>query len=247
MAAAAPLQGKVAVITGAGRGIGQAIAIAYARAGSAVCCGARSLDQLEDTAARIRAEKGTALAVSCDVTNADSVHNLFARANELGPGVDIVVACAGASPENKLVEESDPAMWRETIDSNLIGTFHTVHAAVPFLKQRGGGHIVTIGSGMGHRSAASRSAYAAAKAGVWMLTRVLAQELAAHRICVNELVPGPVKTDFIKGREDALRTGGAGGEWMKEPDDVAPLALFLATQPTHGPTGQTFSLARREL
>ena len=80
-----------------------------------------------------------------------------------------------------------------------------------------------------------------------MLTRALAQELAPHNICVNELVPGPVLTDFIKGREQSLQAGGAGGEWMKRPEDVAPLALFVATQPAQGPTGQTFSLARREL
>ena len=107
--------------------------------------------------------------------------------------------------------------------------------------------MITLGSGMGHRSAATRSAYAASKAGLWMLTRVLALELAPANICVNELVPGPVLTDFIRGREDQLRAIVAGGEWMKEPEDVLPLALFIVTLPLKGPTGQTFSLARREL
>jgi 3-oxoacyl-[acyl-carrier protein] reductase len=247
MANGGSLRGKVAVITGAGRGIGQAIAVGYARAGAAVSCGARSLSQLEDTVGRIRIEGGTALATVCDVKDVVSVSSFFSRAHEALGGVDIVVACAGASPENNLLEESNPALWRETIDSNLIGTFHTLHAAVPHLKRRGGGHILTIGSGMGHRAAATRSAYAASKAGVWILTRVLAQELAPHNICVNELVPGPVLTDFIKGREQSLRAGGAASEWMKQPEDVVPLALFMAAQPSQGPTGQTFSLARREL
>ena len=158
-----------------------------------------------------------------------------------------MVVCAGISPQNVAVEESDPASWRQTIETNLIGAFHTLQAAVPHLKRRGGGHIITIGSGMGHRSAPTRSAYAASKAGLWMLCRVLAQEVAAHDICVNELVPGPVLTDFIKGREDALRAVAASGEWMKQPEDVVPLALFIASQPTRGPTGQSFGLARREL
>lgn len=247
MGDAAALKGKVAVITGAGRGIGQAIAIGYARAGAAVCCAARSESQLADTVQRIEVAGGRAIAVACNVTDVESVNALFERAAAAFGGVDIVVASAGASRENKNVEESNPSAWRETIDTNLVGAFHTAHAAVPHLKRRGGGHIITLGSGMGHRSAVTRSAYAASKAGLWMLTRVLAQELVQHAICVNELVPGPVLTDFIKGREDALRATAAGGEWMKQPEDVVPLALFIASQPLKGPTGQTFSLARREL
>jgi 3-oxoacyl-[acyl-carrier protein] reductase len=76
---------------------------------------------------------------------------------------------------------------------------------------------------------------------------VLAQELAPHGICVNELVPGPVMTNLIRGREQALGAASGGGEWFKQPEDVTALALFLASQPREGPTGQTFSLARREL
>lgn len=247
MADAQPLKGKVAVITGAGRGIGRAIAIGYASAGASICCTARTESQLEDTVRQIEAAGGRALAVACDVTDVESVKRVFARAEQAFGGIDIVVASAGSANENKPVEESTPAIWRETIETNLLGSFHTVHAAVPYLKRRGGGHVITLGSGMGHRSAATRSAYAASKAGLWMLTRVLAQELAPANICVNELVPGPVLTDFIRGREDQLRAIAAGGESMKEPQEVVPLALFIATQPLKGPTGQTFSLARREL
>jgi 3-oxoacyl-[acyl-carrier protein] reductase len=104
-----------------------------------------------------------------------------------------------------------------------------------------------VGSGVGHRGLPGSSAYACSKAGLWMLTRVLAQELAAYNISVNELIPGPVATDMT-GAQAAQRQGvfGIEGEWVKSPDDVVPLALFLATQPPIGPTAQSFSLMRRD-
>lgn len=100
---------------------------------------------------------------------------------------------------------------------------------------------------MGHRAAATRAAYATSKAGLHMLVRVLAQELIEDGIAVNELVPGPVLTAFIAGRVEQLTQSADAKEWFKTPKDVVPMALFLASQPQRGPTGQTFSLARREL
>lgn len=190
---------------------------------------------------------GKAIGVPADVVEYADMERVFAATARMLGGVDIVVANAGGSFENKLVEETDPVGWKRVIDTNLVGAYHSARAAIPHLRARGAGKLIFTGSGMGRRSAPTRSAYAASKAGLWMLTRVLAQELAAHDICVNELIPGPVLTDFIKGRETALHAGGPGGEWMKEPEDVVPLALFIATQPRNGPTGQSFSLARREL
>jgi 3-oxoacyl-[acyl-carrier protein] reductase len=242
------LEGKVAVITGGGRGIGQAIAAAYAREGAAVCCAARSPEETDATAAAITASGGRAIGVVADVTDYASVTRLFEKAVVTFGGIDIVVASAGASSENKLVAESDPGAWKQTIAVNLTGAFHTAKAAIPHLRRRPGAKMIFIGSGMGHRSGATRSAYAASKAGLWMFIRVLAQELAADNICVNELIPGPVLTALIAGREGRL--GGVtdnSAEWYKQPEDVAPLALFLALQPDQGPTGQTFSLARRDL
>lgn len=247
MSDAKPLQDKVAVITGAGRGIGQAIAIAYARAGAAVCVAARTPEQLDQTVSAIAAEGGETIAVPTDVRDYTSVDDLMQRAAARYGGIDIVVTAAGVAGENKRVDESDPAQWPEAIQVNLFGTFHTVKAAIPHLRRRGGGKIILLGSGMGHRSGPTRSAYAASKAGVWMLTRVLAEELTADNICVNELIPGPVRTTLIAGREGRLGAGNQSVEWYKNPEDVAPLALFLATQAQCGPTGQTFSLARREL
>jgi 3-oxoacyl-[acyl-carrier protein] reductase len=243
----AALIGKVAVVTGAGRGIGRAIAIGYAAEGAAVCCAARSPAEIAETVRLIEDEGGRAMALVADVTDYASVEELFLQASSSYSGIDIVVANAGATIENTAVADSDPAKWRQTIDVNLIGAYHTARAAIPHLRERGSGKIIFTGSGMGHRSFPSRSSYAAAKAGLRMLTRVLAQEMMAHNICVNELIPGPVNTDLVRARADALRAAVGSGEWFKAPHDVVPLALFLATQPAHGPTGQTFSLARREL
>ncbi|MBL8384618.1 MAG: SDR family oxidoreductase [Burkholderiales bacterium] len=241
------LAGRVALVTGAGRGIGRAVALAYAQAGAAVACVARSGGEVAAVAQAITAAGGRAIALAGDATDAALMAaHVRATEAEFG-GLDIVFGAAGASLENKPVAESDPTLWRRTVEVNLFGTFVTAHAALPALRRRGGGKLIFVGSGMGHRGAATRSAYASSKAGLNMLVRVLAQELAGEDITVNELVPGPVLTAFISGRVDALRGAVGGQEWFKEPEDVVPLALFMATQPPRGPTGQTFSLARRDL
>lgn len=241
------LDDQVAVITGAGRGIGRAIALGYAQAGAAVVCAARTRTQVEQTVRDIHGAGGRASAFVADVADPRAMLQLFDHAEKTWGGVDIVIVNAGISPQNALVADSDPLLWKQTIDINLTGAFNTAHAAIPLLKRRGGGKLLFVGSGMGHRSGPTRSAYAASKAGLWMLVRVLAQELVHENITVNEIVPGPVETDFIAGRADALRAATGNVEWFKPPQALVPLALFLATQPKEGPTGQSFSLARREL
>lgn len=241
------LAGKVALVTGAGRGIGRAVALGYAQAGAAVACVARSAGEIAGAVEAITSQGGRAIALAGDATDAGMMAAHVGATEEAFGGLDIVFGAAGASLENKPVAESDPALWRRTVEVNLFGTFVTAHAALPALRRRGGGKLIFVGSGMGHRGAPTRSAYASSKAGLNMLVRVLAQELAGEDITVNELVPGPVMTAFINGRVDALRGAVGSQEWFKEPEDVVPLALYLASQPPRGPTGQTFSLARRDL
>jgi len=241
------LSGKVAVVTGAGRGIGQAIALAYGEAGAAVACLARTEDEIGDTAGRIRAAGGESVPLVCDVTDPDTVARVFGSLGERFGGLDLAVLNAGVGGPVASVERSDAAAWTRVLEVNLFGAYHCARAAIPLLKRRGGGRIVLVGSGLGHHGMARQSAYACSKAGLWMLTRVLADELVADRISVNELIPGPVDTRAAREHPDPDGVFTIATEWIKTPEDVAPLALFLATHPEPGPTGQSFSLMRRTL
>ena len=242
------LAGRVAVVTGAGRGIGKAIAIAYAREGASVSCAARTLEEVQETVREIESQGGRGLAVRTDVTQLESVRRMFESTVQEFGGLDILVANAGGDYAHGTVEDVEVADWLATLELNLVGAYYCARTAIPYLRRRGAGKIIMIGSGMGHRSPPGTSAYACAKAGLWMLTRVLAQELWQYNISVNELIPGPVLTQRVR-ETYAQREGSVfniESEWVKNPEDVAPLALFLATQPARGPTAQSFSLMRRD-
>ncbi len=241
------LSGQVALVTGAGHGIGKAIAVGLADAGAAVGCLARTQPDLTETVREIEGAGGSGLVLAADVTDRRALDSSLSCLVETYGGVDIVVINAGGSLERGPVESSDPDGWKATVELNLVGAYYTARSAIPHLKKRGAGKIIAVGSGMGHRGSQGSSAYSCAKAGLWMLVRVLAQELAPHGISVNELIPGPVATTEDeatlkqwKKRFEEL------GEWIKKPEDVVPLALFLVTQPTGGPTAQSFSLMRRD-
>lgn len=249
------LNGKVAIVTGAGRGVGRAIAIGYAAAGAAVCCVARSGEEIEETAADIRSRGGQALAARADARDLAAVEAAVQQAAASFGGLDLLVINHGVLLAAGPVEETDPGDWRDTIMINLVGAYNFCRAAVPHLKARGAGKIIAVGSGQGHRGSSGQSAYSSSKAGLWMLVQTLAQELAPFNISVNELLPGHVDTRIY--RETSARFGGSAAgdpqkpkdlrpsEWLKQPEDVVPLALFLGGQPDLGPTAQSYSLMRR--
>lgn len=242
------LKGKVAVITGAGRGIGRAIALAYGESGADICCIARNENELNETVALLHNIGANAMSIVCDVANYQKLKDAFLLVEKNFGGVDIVVINAGTDCENESVEELDENMWENIIGINLSGAFYTAKATIPYLKKREGGKIITLGSGLGHKGRAGKAPYCCSKAGLWMLTRVLAQELSEFNISVNELIPGPVDTNMKSACDkDKGSAFSINGEWVKTPDDVKNIAIFLAAQPLIGPTAQSFSLMRRDL
>jgi NAD(P)-dependent dehydrogenase (short-subunit alcohol dehydrogenase family) len=245
----ADLSGKVAFVTGGGTGIGASIAVAYAAAGAATVVIGRRPDPLESVVAQVEAAGGQALAVTADVTDLEATTAAAGRALERFGRLDLVVANAGAAPPLGPVLDMTSRAWEEIVALNLTGVWNTAKATVPAMVDAGGGAFIVIGSGAGRANSGGLGAYSAAKAGASALTRVLAAELRAARVAVNEIVPGPVRTpalSTLSGEDLELEERvRAIGEWLKEPDEVARLALYLASLPVDGTTGQVFSLLGR--
>lgn len=218
------LQGKHALITGGGRGIGRAIAEAFSAQGCRITVLARTQREIDETAARIQAAGGEALAVCGDVTDPVSVDGAFTRAEAAFGPVDILVNNAGMA-RFKPFAELTLADWRETMDANLTSVFVCTQRALPAMMARRAGRIINISSVSGLKPIAEQSAYCAAKHGVNGLTKTLALELHPFGIGVHAICPGGVVTRLA---EEAMPERDKTG-WM-QPEDVAHAALFLAAQ-----------------
>jgi NAD(P)-dependent dehydrogenase (short-subunit alcohol dehydrogenase family) len=251
------LANKIAFITGGGRGIGRAIAIAFAREGAAVAVTARTRVQVEAVAKEIADQFGVdSLAVECDVRNTGWVNDAFEKARaHFGRGPDILVNNAGIA-ESELFIKSDELMWERHLNTNLGGTFRCTHAALPEMVERGWGRIINIASIAGKTGAPYVSAYAASKHGVLGLTRSLALEVAAQGITVNAICPGYVDTEMTsrgvenivaktgKSAEDALTTlkKMSPQNRLVTAEEVAALALLLASEEGRGINGQAINV-----
>jgi 3-oxoacyl-[acyl-carrier protein] reductase len=236
------LDGRVAIVTGAGRNIGRSIALKLAAGGAAVVVNTRSnLAQAEGVVREIETGGGKALAVAGDVADAAAVEAMVAAAVKRFGRVDYLVNNAAVRGERPLADMTH-AEWRRVLDVVLDGAFHCVKACLPHLKQSGAGAIVNIGGVSGHTGAKDRLHVVTAKSGLVGMTRALAHELAGDRVTVNLVVPGLVGTprNVAPHHHGLYRT--LFGEPGK-PDDIAAMVRFLCGPTARYINGQTIHLS----
>jgi 2-deoxy-D-gluconate 3-dehydrogenase len=246
MASDRALAGKVAVVTGASRGLGRAVAVALAGAGADVALAARSRADLDHTARLVEAAGARSLVVPTDVARYAEVEALMERTvGELGR-LDVVVNNSGIATVTPLAEMS-PEDFRRVIDVNLAGVFHGCRAAARHLIARGSGKIVNLASVLGVVGLPGYTAYAASKGGIIALTRALGVEWARHGIQVNAIAPGWFRTDMNEAafadprlRERLLRDVPA--RRLGQIEEIGPLVVYLASAASDFMTGQTLFL-----
>jgi NAD(P)-dependent dehydrogenase (short-subunit alcohol dehydrogenase family) len=239
------LEGKVAIVTGASRGIGRAIALRLAQAGAQVVVSSRKLENVQPVADEIVAAGGQALAVQAHVGAAGDVAALVAQAVETFGRVDVAVNNAATNPHFGPLLTADEGQWDKILDTNAKGAFRVCKAVVPYMEAQGGGKIINLTSVAGLRPSPGMGMYGISKAAIIMLTQVLAVELGRANIQVNAIAPGVIKTRFSQVlwqtpqiAEPLLRSLPLGR--FGEAEDVAGLALFLASPASDYVTGAVF-------
>jgi NAD(P)-dependent dehydrogenase (short-subunit alcohol dehydrogenase family) len=251
------LADRTAFITGGGRGIGRAVALAFAREGARVFVAARTSSDVGRVAEEIRAEFGARAAAHapCDVSDPRSVEEAFAAAREFLGDIDVLVNNAGVADSSKFTETSDE-FWRRHLDINLTGTFYCMRAALPSMVGRGWGRVINVASVAGKTGAPYVAAYTASKHGVVGLTRSVALEVAAKGVTVNAVCPGYVDTDMTARAVENIRakTGRSASDALEAikrmspqqrlvtPEEVAALCLLLASHEGRGITGQAINV-----
>ncbi|MDT3443926.1 MULTISPECIES: SDR family oxidoreductase [unclassified Pseudofrankia] len=244
--------GKVAVVTGIGPGMGRSIALGFARAGVDVVLAARRADRLEAVAAEIRALGREPLAIPTDITDASACQRLVDAAAERFGGVDILVQNGHHEGDWQPVLTADPDVWRGIFDVNLFSALHLVQAAVPIMRERGGGSVILVNSGAAVRTPATMGAYSTSKAALAALARTLALEVGGFGVRVNGVFLGPVQGENLErlGAGAAAAAGTSVDEWLEtkatemplgivpSPDQCAGAVLFLASDLASVITGQ---------
>ena len=239
------LAGKMALVTGGGTGIGQAIAVAFARAGARVAVAGRRKDKLEQTLRLIRQAGSQALAMECDVTRAADAERSIQAAEDCFGSVNVLVNSAGTMSVSTIetVSEDD---WDRIMSTNVKGPFLMSRAALPAMRRAGGGSIIHIGSVLGVAAIRDRAAYCASKGGVTMLTKAMALDHAQDKIRVNCICPSIVESAMTENLFADTETGRMARERrlatiplrrFGKPNDIAGLAVFLASDESAWMTG----------
>tara|TARA_A100001037_G_scaffold46761_1_gene38188 strand:+ start:13842 stop:14606 length:765 start_codon:yes stop_codon:yes gene_type:complete len=244
------LEGKRAVITGGGRGIGKAIALSYVREGAQCVVTSRKLDDLEATSGE--APKGTIKPFVCDVSNDESVAAMAEFVNDEFGGVDIVVNNAGIHAAGRFLD-IDPATYTRLYEVNVVGIVRVSQAFLGGMIERGRGSIVNIASTAGLFESPGQAPYNASKHGAVGLTRCMGLELASSGVTCNAICPGFVDTPMLDGfaelvgaESDELRNQLAKRTPMGRilsPDEIANLAVYLGSDEASGMTGQTMAIS----
>lgn len=239
------LTGKVAVITGGSRGIGLAIAEAYAAAGARLVIASRKQDACNAAVAQIEANGGEALAIAAHTGDQEAIDRLIAQTTESFGGIDILVNNAATNPHFGPFLTAEESHWEKILDVNVKGYFRMAKACVPAMRERGGGKIINMASVAGFEPQAMMGVYCVSKAAVLMMTKVLAAELAADNIQVNAVAPGFVKTKFSSAlwandqiHEMIVKT--IPQKRMAEVEEISGIALYLASAASSFTTGAEF-------
>ncbi len=239
------LSDKVALITGASRGIGQAIAEAYAGAGAKVVLSSRKQEGLDGVAEIIRSNGGEALPIAAHTGSLDAIQQVVEQATAVYGGIDIVVNNAATNPHFGHILTAEESHWDKILDVNVKGYFRVSKVCAESMKERGGGKIINMASIAGIEPQPMMGVYSVSKAAVLMLTQVMAAELAQFNIQVNAIAPGFVKTKFSSAlwqnpmiNETILKTIPQGR--MAEPTEMTGIALYLASDASSFTTGATF-------
>jgi NAD(P)-dependent dehydrogenase (short-subunit alcohol dehydrogenase family) len=242
------LKGKIAVVTGGGRGIGQAIAFAFAKVGSKVVITSRKAQDLEATADEIKAFGGEAFPLSAHLGKMDDIKKMVSTVMDKFGRIDILVNNAGASPAINSVLESDERLWDTIMNLNLKGAYFVSQAVANIMVKQGGGKIINIASVDGFNPEPGVSIYSISKAGIRMITRAFANELNSYNIQVNTIAPGPISTKMMNSHwghlspEEAQKAKEAVEKMLPSgrignPDEIAGAALYLASAASNYTTG----------
>lgn len=241
------LTGRVAIVTGASRGIGKAIAQQFAAAGAKVVLSSRKQDALDAVAEEVRASGGDATAIAAHNGDKDALQSLVDKTLSHYGKLDILVNNAATNPHFGTILEADDSYWRKTIDVNLMGNVWLSQAAVKAMRAGGGGKIINIASIVGLNPGRYQGIYSITKAAVISLTKTLAVELGADNIQVNAIAPGLVQTKFAQAlwaNEDALSQilAQTPAGRIGQPADFAGIAQFLASPASGFTTGAVYVL-----